>query len=182
MLFRSVALARVLAANGHKTLLLAWDGSGDELASASGSAATPGTAQLLDGAMSLEDVIQYLPGTTLEIITAGAATHRTAGPIDGDAAAMVLDALDEMYDFILVCGRSDTTAALFAAVQGRFDAGVLITDGPLAKVQNGTLPFLGFIIPDFPVIAISRSTAPTGLAVQIRPAAVPQRLKAAVRS
>ena len=178
----ALAIARDLAGNGYNALLLAWDGAGDALAVAAELNTTPGTAQLLTGTTSLEDAIQRLPGTSLDIITAGAVTPGTSGSIDGDTAAMVLDALDDMYDFILVCGRPDVAGALFTAIQGRFDAGVLTAEKPPAAAQNGTVPFLGFDVADFPVIAVAQASA-VGTAAE-RPGQPPaaNRLQTAVRS
>ena len=151
----ALAVATALANTGKKTILVSWAGGNDGLARAAGVSGSIGTTQLLAGAASIEDAAQRMANSGLTLIPSG---DGEAAATDGDSAAMVLDALDEMYDFIVVCGPAAVAADLFAAVQGRFDAGVLVAAGPLATSQNGGgTPFLGFDVPDFPVLGVARS-------------------------
>lgn len=153
----ALALAEALARDA-RVILLGWNGGGEALAMAAGVQNSVGTAQLLTGDASLEEATQRLAGTALDVIAAGVG----GDTIDGDSAALLLDTLDEMYDFIVVCAPTAIAAGLFAAVQGRFDAGVLVTDTPLPTSQNGTsIAFLGFDVADFPVLGIGRSSGRT---------------------
>ena len=150
---QALAMARALAGGARRVVLIGWAGSGDALALAAGIDATVGTAQLLAGDASLEDAVQRLSGSTLDLIAAGHDTNQT---IDADSAAMVLDALDEIYDFIIVCAPKPLAAALFSAVQGRFDAGILVSQTPSSASQNRTgVEFLGYDVADFPVLAVA---------------------------
>ena len=149
----ALAFATALAERKRRVVLMGWAGSGDALAKLAGVAKNVGVTQLLAGAASLEEAVQTLPSSGLDVIAAGAGGGE---PVDGDSAAMVLDALDEIYDFIVVCGPTDVATALFAAVQGRFDAGIVLSEMPLATSQNETAAhFLGFDVPDFTVLAVS---------------------------
>ena len=71
---------------------------GETLARISGLDGKVGTLQLLTGTASLEEATQTLLHAPLEVITAGAGVCT----VDGDTAAMLLDALDESYDFVVV--------------------------------------------------------------------------------
>ena len=169
----ALALATALAERKRRVVLMGWAGSGDALGNLAGVAPTVGVAQLLAGTASLEDAVQTLPSGGLDVITAGTGG---GGPVDGDSAAMVLDALDEIYDFIVVCGPPDVATALFAAVQGRFDAGIVLSDVAVATSQNGTAAhFLGFDVPDFTVLAVSTGLAAPGVE---RPRVPPARRSA----
>lgn len=161
-------VARAIAAAGKRVALVGWAGSGDELSLVTGVENSVGTVQLLAGQASLEDAIQTVDNSGLAIIAAGAGE---AAPIDGDSANMLLDALDELYDFIVVCASSTIAAALFAAVQGRFDAGIIV----LKSVNQGTrrepAAFLGFDVPDFPILEMA-PIAPARSAVRGRTRAI----------
>ena len=171
----AVALCRSLGGEGRHTLLLAWSGSGDTIANCTGLAASPGTAQLVTGTASLEAAIQRMPGGTVDVVTAG---DGAAPPIDADSAAMVLDALDEIYDFIVVHGTPKVAADLFKAVQGRFDAGVLVAEAAPATTTAGASPsFLGFNVPDFPVMIVAETSA--SVVSPSRPGTLPRRTRAA---
>ena len=73
---------------------------------------------------------------------------------------MLLDTLDEMYDFIIVHAPAQIATNLFAALQGRFDAGVLVSETRGGTYQNGTtVAFLGFDVADFPVLNVTAGAA-----------------------
>ncbi len=153
-------LAQHLAENGARVLLVGWPAWGDTLARLNGAASHPGTAELLAGAASLEEAIQHVPDRGFDLLPAGLAAPKT---VDGDGAAMVLDALDEIYDMIVVSAPSDTARALFEALQGRFDAGVLLVPNAAALEPRGAnAAFLGFKVPDLPVLTVApEAVAPT---------------------
>ena len=150
----AVRVARALAQSGKRVVLVSWEGSGNVLATATGVASAPGVTQLLSGNASLEEATQTLAGTSVDVIVAGEGSGEL---IDGDRAAMVLDALDENYDFVVVHGTTKVATELFAALQGRFDCGVLVSD-VAPPAQDGSIPFLGFDVADFMVMPIAAET------------------------
>ncbi len=151
------ALSRAVATGGKRVALVGWAGSGDELALATGVDNAIGTVQLLAGLASLEDAIQTVDNSGLAIISAGAGE---AGSIDGDSANMLLDALDELYDFIVVCASNRIAADLFAAIQGRFDAGVVVLKSSDQVARHEPTAFLGFDVPDFPILEMAPADVP----------------------
>jgi hypothetical protein len=61
-----------------------------------------------------------------------------------------------MYDVIIVSAPHDTARDLFEALQGRFDAGVLLVPGAATFEPKGAnTAFLGFNVPDLPVLTIA---------------------------
>ena len=155
----AAAVSRSLDVDGRAVALLGWDGSGDTLAHVAGLELAPGVTELLAGDASLEEATQKLPGTHIHVITAG---NGSAGTIDADSAAMVLDALDEMYDVIVVTGTTRVATGLFAALQGRFDAGILVSDTVPARASGGAgVPFLGFDVPEFVVTVVRHVDSPS---------------------
>jgi polysaccharide biosynthesis transport protein len=113
----------------------------------------PCASQLLAGAASLEEAIQHLPDRGFDLLAAGRAAPK---PVDSNSAAMVLDALDELYDMVVVLAPFDTARDLFEALQGRFDAGVLLVPGAtMLQPQGANAAFLGFNVPDLPVLTIA---------------------------
>ena len=62
---------------------------------------------------------------------------------------MLLDALDDAYDHVVIAGGRDAVRDLFTTIEGRIDAGVVVADGDgIAAPGN----FLGFNVADLDVI------------------------------
>ena len=78
--------------------------------------------------------------------------------LDPDQLNLVLDALDTAYDHIIVVGKTNAVRALFEAIQGRFDAGVIVADGKrrTAKVIDAPGTFLGFEVTDIELFRLER--------------------------
>ncbi len=153
----ALALARALSVGKRRVVLVGWAGCGDTLAHAASIDARIGTVQLLAGESSLEATAIRLAGSTLDLIPAG---EGVAVAIDGDGAGMVLDTLDEIYDIIIVYAQTSIATDLFVAIQGRFDAGLVMSENADAVHENGEgRPFLGFEVPDFPVLVLTRPFA-----------------------
>lgn len=151
----ALALGQHLAAGHHRSIVVVWDGAitmpGNSLEPA------PGTEQLLAGHATLEEAIQRVPHSSLDVI---AGRSNATATLDTDSASMLLDALDEMYDFIVVCASKPVATALFTAVQGRFDAGVIVAAAQPAAQPDAAQPaFLGFIVPDFTVLTVAKADA-----------------------
>ncbi len=149
----AASIAQHLGATGARVLLIGWAGSGDSVARVNGCLSHPGTAELLAGTASLEEAIQSLPDRAIDVLPAGQAASVV---VDGDSAGMVLDALDELYDYIVVTAAPKIARELFEAIQGRFDAGVLVTFGAEDHTSNHSdTGFLGFEVPDLPVLTVA---------------------------
>ena len=88
-------------------------------------AAGKGMTDLVLGAGSFEDVVHRLPGSTVHFIASGSPFTADAD-VDPDQLNLVLDALDEAYDHIIVTGQHGDCRNLFEAIQGRFDAGIRV--------------------------------------------------------
>ena len=78
--------------------------------------------------------------------------------IDPDQLNLILDALDEAYDQIIVAGRHDEARKLFETIEGRFDAGIVVVDPPRVPpiLVDASGMFLGFEVSDIDVIRFER--------------------------
>ncbi len=160
----AATIAETLAASGAHTILIDWSPSGPGLAAALGLPASPGIADLLSGTVSFEDVVKRLPDSAVHLIAAGT-PGSAASPLDADHINLILDALDEAYQHIVVAGRYETARELFEAIQGRFDAGITVAD-PKRKstvLRDPPGSFLGFEVAD---IALMRYERPEQEAAQ----------------
>ena len=54
---------------------------------------------------------------------------------------MLLDALDDAYDHVVIAGGREAVRDLFTTIEGRIDAGVVVADGEGAATPGN---FLGF--------------------------------------
>ena len=65
-----------------------------------------------------------------------------------DQLNLTLDALDTAYDHIVVVARSDVARALFEAILGRFDAGIIVSEPKRRAKPDVPGTFLGFEVAD----------------------------------
>ena len=125
----AIELSRQLASFGRQTILLDWSLDGVGLAAELGVSPTLGITDVLSGRASFEDVIARLGGSEAHVIAAGSSVAGTAAAQDKDRVNMLLDALDDAYDHVVITGRRDAVRDLFTTIEGRIDAGVVVADG-----------------------------------------------------
>lgn len=154
----AVRIAKDIAAGQLSAILVNWSTTGKGIADAAGIAPENGLSELLLGKVRFPDIVYRLPGSDAHFITCGASLGNSHN-LDPDQLNLVLDALDETYDHIVVAAEHDDARMLFEIIQGRFDAGVIVSDNPgltpLADDPPGTL--LGFEVADIDIIQFSRS-------------------------
>ncbi len=152
-----VDLAKALAEAGADVMLVDWSSDGHGVAEAIGAQTRPGLAELLQGRARFEDVVARVPGSTAHLIPAGMGATSAAVMLDPDQVNLALDALDTAYDHIVVVGSNQSARALFEAIQGRFDAGVLVSEGKRrAKLADAPGTFLGFEVADIELFKLER--------------------------
>jgi succinoglycan biosynthesis transport protein ExoP len=152
-----VDLAKALADAGADVMLVDWSADGHGVAEAIGAQTRPGLAELLQGKARFEDVVARVPGSTAHLIPAGMGAGSAAAMLDPDQVNLALDALDTAYDHIVVVGSNQAARALFEAIQGRFDAGVLVCEGKRrAKLADAPGTFLGFEVADIELFKLER--------------------------
>jgi hypothetical protein len=152
----ALGLAKALTEAGSDVMLVDWAPDGQGSAETMGVHATVGMGDLLEGKAKFEDVVERVPGSNAHMIPAGSAM--TSEGVDGDQLNLVLDALDTAYDHIVIVGKMPAARALFEAIQGRFDAGVIVADGKRrsAKMTEAPGTFLGFEVTDIELFRLER--------------------------
>jgi polysaccharide biosynthesis transport protein len=155
----AVDIATGLTRAGKHVVLVDWNLAGKGFAASIGAASKPGIADLLAGTVAFEDVISKIPGNETHFIACGAPLADPSA-IDADRLNLVLDALDEAYDHIVVAGVYQSTQALFEAIQGRFDAGITICDSKRRPQITEDVPgsFLGFEVTDLDLMRLDRAS------------------------
>jgi uncharacterized protein involved in exopolysaccharide biosynthesis len=145
----AIALALELADRQQQVILLDWSLDGVGLAFERGVSPTLGMSDVLLGRASFEDVIERLAQSDAHVIAAGSSAAGIAAALDKDRVNMLLDALDDAYDHVVIAGGRDALSDLFTTIDGRIDAGVVVAVGKgAAPVGN----FLGFNVADLDVI------------------------------
>lgn len=170
----AIALAKALDAAGQHTILIDWSPSGKGMAGAAGVAASVGLTELLTQTAGFEDAVQRVPDSNVHLIACGAPLEEIDN-LDPDQLNLVLDALDEAYNFIIVTGGHDDCRMLFEVIQGRFDAGILVHDAkkPARVLKDPPGTFLGFEVSDIDVMKMEKK--------HVVPPVSPQRIMRAVR-
>jgi len=143
-----------LAIAGRRAVLVDWSRDGKGLAASLGIPARPGMCDLLDGRASFDDVIVRLPESEAHVIAAGAPPADPERPLDADWINLVLDALDEAYDHIVVVAQIDEARTLFETIEGRFDAGIVMSDRRAqgSTINAGPGVFLGFEVTEIYIV------------------------------
>ena len=154
----ALGLARGLAAAGRQVVLVDWNAGDSNLPALMKVSAAPGVSELMAGSASFEDVIQQAGDGGVHVISGGAGGGAEFAT-DPDRVNLLLDALDEAYDQIVVTGPYAAVRDLFAAIQGRFDAGLLVGDSKKRSVGDADAAgsFLGFDVADLEVIRCDRA-------------------------
>jgi polysaccharide biosynthesis transport protein len=145
----AIELARQLARQTQQVILLDWSLDGVGLAPELGVSPTLGIVDVLSGRASFEDVIERMAGSEAHVIAAGSSAAGTAAAKDKDRVNMLLDALDDAYDHVVIAGGWDALRDLFTTIEGRIDAGVIVASG---EEQGTPAGFLGFTVADLDVI------------------------------
>ena len=155
----AIELARQLARAKQQVILLDWSLDGVGLAPELGVSPTLGITDVLSGRASFEDVIERLSRSEAHVIAAGSSVAGTTAAKDKDRVNMLLDALDDAYDHVVIAGGREAVRDLFATIEGRIDAGVVVADG-----EGVTAPgsFLGFNVADLDVIRYEPNTPDHG--------------------
>ncbi len=149
-------LVSTLASSGRRSVLVDWSRDGTGVATSLGLLPEqPGINDLLAGRATFEDVIARLPDSDANVVACGSPDVLGAR-LDPDWVNLVLDALDEAYDHIVVVSKLEPARTLFEVIEGRFDAGIVIPDGRGQGVTINAAPgvFLGFEVTDIHVIQL----------------------------
>lgn len=163
----AIEAVKELAECGHSVVLIDWSPDGKGIVEAAGVAAEFGIGDLLDGRAKFDDIVHRLPGSDAHIIATGMIDFSEENGLDPDRLNLVLDALDETYDHIVIAGRYLPSRMLFETIEGRVDTGVLVGEGGRRAAAEPDAPgtFLGFEVADIDVVRYERT----------QPSAVPQQ-------
>ncbi len=161
----AIELAKALTELGQSVILLDWAPEGDGIAHALSLPPGPGVAELLNGGATFEQIIRRIPGSEAHVIGAGAFDNGDPFALDPDRLNLVLDALDEAYDQVIVAGRNEPARNFFEVIEGRIDCGVLVADpGRVGSVlRNPPGSYLGFEVAEIDLVRYDRQVvAATG--------------------
>lgn len=155
----AVELVKELAVSGGEVLLIDWCLDGRGVAEKIGVLSWPGLSEVLQGKAKFDDVVVRVPGSGAYLIPSGAGATNPAALLDPGQVNLALDSLDTAYDHIVVVGKHAAARDLFEAIEGRFDAGVIVMEG---RRRAGGFPdplgtFLGFDVIDVELLRLERT-------------------------
>lgn len=144
--------ANAMTQSGAQTLIIDGSLDGHGLAEAFQMSRAPGFTELISGAATFSDVVRSLPGSGVHIIACGRESAVDESGVDADQLNMILDALDEAYDQILVVARAQTARSIFETIQGRFDIAIMMDDEAKRARPSEHGTFLGFTVSDIELL------------------------------
>ncbi|MEL6227834.1 MAG: hypothetical protein AAFR01_12570, partial [Pseudomonadota bacterium] len=152
----AVELATLVAGDDLQVVLI--DCSNDGVGQFDLPDEQPGFTDLISGQNTFDEVITNLEGSSAHFIACGG-EDGVGTTLDPDSANLVLDALDEAYDHIIVVGDYGSARSLFELIQGRFDAGITVSDARrrVSVLEESENSFLGFEVTDIDVIRYERT-------------------------
>jgi polysaccharide biosynthesis transport protein len=137
----AIDLARQLAAQGRHTIVLNWQAQEDARAGTDAAPRPLGFTDVLAGRANVEQALERLPNSAAHLMVARAGAEAGAVRKDKDRVNMLLDALAEAYDHIVIAGAYAAVGELCQTIEGSIDAGVLAV-GEENFAHDGS--FLGF--------------------------------------
>lgn len=163
----ALELAHALSASDKRVVLVVWSLAGRHVAVARTSLRKPGLVDLLQGAATFEQVIGRLPGSDVHIIQPGSVPADPHSILDPDRLNLTLDALDEAYDQIVVAGEFEDAQLLFEAVEGRFEAAVVVDPANARSLPTAPGVLLGYEVTEIDIVHVhaaakSRGPGPVG--------------------
>lgn len=156
----AAALCRRLADKGLAVIMVDWSLIGSGISETLGLPSWPGFNELTDGRARFEDVVHALRDSDVHLIPCGRAIENPDEALDSDSINFLLDALDDVYEHIVVVARTEPARRLFESIQGRFDCGItLVADkAQRAKLRaDGAGSFLGFDVDGIALFALDQS-------------------------
>jgi succinoglycan biosynthesis transport protein ExoP len=153
----AIELVKAMADAGADVMLVDWSPEGHGIAEQMGANPRAGLNELLQGRAKFEDVVTRVPASGAHFIPAGTAVLDRDTLLDPDQLNLTLDALDTAYDHIVIVARNDVAHALFEAILGRFDAGIIVSE-PKRRSTIPDMPgtFLGFEVADIELFRFER--------------------------
>lgn len=159
----AIALARMLAVQNTDVVLVNWSAVGEGIDAEAGVEPATGFTELVLAKASFDAAVRLLPQSSVHFIGCGAPIE-ARDKIDPDQLNLILDALDEAYDQIIVTGKHDDARLLFEAIEGRFDTGITVAEQSrrVSVLEEPAGAFLGFEVTDIDVIRYERAQAQQG--------------------
>jgi uncharacterized protein involved in exopolysaccharide biosynthesis len=153
------AAAKALSDKGLTVMIVDWNLAGNGIAEPLGYGSQPGLCELIDANARFEDVVVPLSDCDVHLIPAGLGLADHGRDLDADSINFVLDALDDVYEHIIVAARTDEARLLFERIQGRFDCGVTIADGRGVPGPGDAAPgsYLGFDVEGITLFTLNAS-------------------------
>lgn len=158
----AAAVCRRIAEKGGAVIMVDWSLNGSGIAEPLGQPSWPGFAELVDGRARFEDVVRSLRDCDVHLIPCGRGAESPEEPLDSDSINFLLDALDDVYEHIVVVARTEPARRLFEAIQGRFDCGItLVADEPQkARIrEQGGASFLGFDVDGIALFTLDQTAS-----------------------
>lgn len=158
------ALADRLSASDRRTVIVRWALGGGGIDGRNAGQRITGINDLLEGRATFEEIVMRLPGSSAHAIAAGSPVENADAACDPDLVSLVLDTLDEVYDYIVIVAEHEEAVALFSALEGRFDACVSVGEAgcPAGRFTAGLDRFLGFEVVDIHIVRIEREREAAG--------------------
>ena len=154
----AIDLVAELSDAGSRVLLVDWSLEGQRLHPDIDIGDAASLVDVISGHSEFDDILVTLPDSNVHYVYSTAEPARNE-LLDEEGLNLVLDALDEAYDHVIVAGSYNDARALFETIQGRFDAGMTVAEASVGTPFTNHDTFLGFDVADIEIVHYVRSVA-----------------------
>lgn len=160
----AIELVAELSDAGARVLLIDWTLTGERLLTEIETGDAASLADLMIGNAEFEDILVPLPDSNVHYVFAANLPNQRQ-LLDESGLNLVLDALDEAYDVVVLAGRFSDACAIFETIEGRFDAGLTVAEASVGVEPEPGGSFLGFAVTDIEIVHYVRSVRQTAARV-----------------
>ncbi len=148
----AIEIAQTIAKGVNRVILVDMSKGSRTISGCLGLPRSPGLRELIDGVSSFEDIVRRDPKSKAHIITAGKPQISISSKTGRENLPQILNALGEIYDFVLLYGESDNVSGFYHNLEDGLQACVVLNDDGVdggnemdfPKLDSSNLPLIHY--------------------------------------
>lgn len=156
-----ILLAHFLSQKKTKVVVINWNTKGEVSADQLGIVVKANIHDLLKGDVEFKAIIAKVPDSNFHFIEVDNSLVSEKLKSDSVGINAIFDALDELYDHIIVMGSFNAAQTLLRIIQARLSKVIIITENSAQTelIENGTEIFAGFNVSNIDIMKCLKSNS-----------------------